>query len=338
MSGIKEWSREREAQIKKTTEILEDNIRLFTKNNNEVFTAIQNLAQAIEQISNDIMKINISKDILIKQLEAPVVELKTFLQNFVTIFSDRFEEINASSSGLVNFIEKENSFANTVIRLEENTAQQTTMSKQMIVELTNHLESFGNFVDREEKRLEVQTNAMVDQIKSLTSTYDNLTSKAEKKQERYHEALESQFNIKDNSLAKTVGNLADHSQQLISISKENMKALANNIDGFGKMVDSQYERLNNDITTSQSRYYKIAVIYKKLAQNTIAIQQHIESNVEELNNKLKESYTSLGSLVDSQKETLIKGFQKSQQSNIETASIKKAPHRKGMAMFFRRKK
>lgn len=382
-----EWRSEREDQLKTTTACINENIGLVTQKNQEAATAIQNFTQDLGEVSNKLVNMNFSKDLLKEQLEPPINELQRFLKGIEQSFNDKLQKIDTSASGLVDFIEREKSFAHTVARLEEHSAKQIKISNNMMVDLTNHLGSFGFFVDSEGERLETQTNAMVGQIKRLTETYENLASQAEDKQKRFqisfgelgdkltisHDALSgavvqqthllkkmliedleeytkilpqrlkeinhsstalSELTRKENFLAKTIDSLAEHTNQLITISRGNMSALTNDMDSFGKMVQLQSERIDQQINKTECYFNNITMLYENMATNTKASQQRFDGNVNHLSDKIQKSYSSLLNLVNYQDKFTRQFFQNKQQK-IVPVNTKKVQQKTAKAGFTR---
>jgi hypothetical protein len=348
-----EWRAERKSQLKTTTEAINENIALVAEKNLDAVTALQDLTQNISLVSNKLINMNFSKDLLKDQLATPVEELHIFLQGFATSFKKKLQNINRSSEALVDFVEKEKSYADAITRMEEHSVKQITMSKNMMVDLTNHLASFGIFVDNEGEKLEIQSEAMNKQLKKLADTYEFLSNQAEEKQgylkvvnddignhlTKSHETLMGAISVQnqmlekvliedldkyakvvpqrikeiaensvsldeltksETSLAKTIHDLNEHGQQLITASQSNMSIITSDIETFRRVVQAQSLKMDRQMNNTETHSEKMQSLYEKMATNMKSNNQRLDDNVNNLNDKLKESYSTLMKTVQQQ--------------------------------------
>jgi len=348
-----EWRAERKSQLETTTEAINENITLVTDGNREATAAMRGLTQELEFVSKKIVNMNFSKDLLKDQLTPPVEELHTFLQQFAASFRNKLQNIENSSEALVDFVEKEKSYADAITRLEDHSVKQITMSKNMMVDLTNHLASFGIFIDNEGERLEIQSEAMNKQLAKLAETYETLADNAEEKQGNLkiineninehltdsHDSLMEAISVQNQmlekvlikdlaeyaevvprrikeiakssvsleeltkneaSLAETVHALTDHGQQMITVSEGNMSTITGNIEQFGHMVQRQGAKLDKQIDNAENHSKKMQGLYGEMVTGMKATNQQLDNNVNNLNGKLKESYSTLIKTVQQQ--------------------------------------
>ena len=348
-----EWRTERKSQLKTTTEAINENIVLITDGNREAAAAMRGLTQNLEFVSKKIANMNFSKDLLKDQLAPPVEELHTFLQHFATSFQDKLKNIENSSEALVDFVEKEKSYADAITRMEDHSVKQIIMSKNMMVDLTNHLASFGIFVDNEGERLEIQSEAMNKQLAKLAETYEILADQAEEKQGNLkvineninehltdsHDSLMEAISIQNQMLekvlikdlaeyaevvprrikeiaessvalddltksevafAETIRALNDHGQQMITVSEGNMSTITGNIEKFGHMVQRQGVKLDKQIDNAEEHSNKMQSLYENMVTGMKTNNQQLDNNVNNLNGKLKESYSTLIKTVQQQ--------------------------------------
>ena len=373
-----EWRAERKSQLKTTTEAINENLALVTERNLEAVTAMQELTQNIGLVSNKLININFSKDLLKDQLAIPIEELTKFLQKFATSFQKKLKNIDSSSDSLVDFLEKEASYAEAIVRMEEHSVNQIKMSKHMMVDLTNHLESFGVFVDNEGERLEIQSEEMNKQLKKMADTYEFLANQAEQKQgyikeinenisdhltnshntlmeaisvqnqilekvlikdldkyaeivpQRIKEIAESSVSLyeltkSESSLAKTVHDLSEHGQQLITVSKGNMSTITNDIEKFGRMVQNQSDRIDQQFHNTENHSSKMLTLYEKMATSMKSNNQRLEDNVNTLSDKLKESYSTLMKTVQQQNIIIQHLAEKNKQQGVNPEPLNEKP-------------
>jgi len=348
-----EWRAERKYQLETTTEAINENIALVTRGNQEAAAAMRGLTQNLGLVSKKLVNMNFSKDLLREQLAPPVEELHTFLQQFASSFQDKLKNIENSSEALVDFIKKEKSYADAITRMEDHSVKQITMSKNMMVDLTNHLASFGIFIDNEGERLEIQTEAMSKQLGKMANTYEILADQAEEKQEylaevnssikdhltnshdtlmgaisvqnqmlekvliedlamyaevvpqRIKEIAESSVTLEELtknevSLTKTIHELDDHGQELITASQGNISRIAGDVEKFGGIVQAQGVRLDKQMDNAEIQSNKMLALYEKMVVSIENNNQRLDDNVTALNDKLKESYSTLMKTVQQQ--------------------------------------
>ncbi|MBM9515094.1 hypothetical protein [Desulfogranum marinum] len=348
-----EWRAERKSQLKTTTEAINDNIALVTEREKKVAAAMQDLTQNLSLVSEKLVNIDLSEDLLKDQLAPPVEELQIFLQGFATSFQGKLQNINNSADSLVDFVKKETSYADAITKLEEHSTKQIMMSKNMTVDLTNHLESFGVLVNSEGERIEIQTEALNKQLKKITDTYEFLANQAGEKQaylkkinddisdhltdshqtlmdaisvqnqmlkkvliedldkyakvvpQRIKEIAKSSVSLdeltkSETSLAKTIHDLNEHGQQLITDSKGNMLTITSDIEKFGRMMQTQSIKLDKQMANTETHSIKMQTLYETMATNMKSNNQRLDDNVNNLSNKLKESYSTLMKTVQQQ--------------------------------------
>ena len=268
----KEWSTQRQAQLEAVAKVIEENISLINLRNKESSQAIKELTDELNSVKNRLSNIDFSKDMLKKQLEGPINELRIFLKEFSDVFNVRLNEIDRSSNSLIDLVEKEKTYADAISRMETQSVKQINISDKLMAKLNTHMDSFSNFIGQQKEKLEGTAANLYNHVDSLSTTYEKLASQAISKQGELHlsyteidqhlsqskgifiKAVDQQNQLLQKLI---IEDLADYSQHLQNCFKEisnyssSTHQLAENEKALGNIINEFTDHTQQLIQMSQ---------------------------------------------------------------------------------------
>ena len=296
-----EWRDERKSQLKNTTETITKNISLVVKENYKAVIAMRDLTKNINLVSEKMMNINLSKDLLKDQLSSPVEELHSFLQHFATSFQNKLQNIESSSEALVDFVEKEKSYAEAITRMEECSVKQITISENIITDLNNHFVSFGSFVDNEAERLEIQTEAMNEQLKKLVNVYGFLAEQEKEKQEYFKVTNDKADDYFTNSYKALMESISVQNQMLEKILIKDLTKYADVVPQCIKEI-AEFSASLSELTKNETSLSKTILDFNEHEQHLIATSRNnismVNNNIEKFGDMVQAQSIKLNTQID----------------------------------------